>query len=458
MKSGIRFVGLALLAPAISLLSVGCFGKKNLTTEVIVVGAGMSGIAAASELHRGGIDVIVLEARDRIGGRIYSDRSFNKVPFEIGAGWIEGMDGSPLVPLAKTLGVHAIPDEGGDEVFFDAAGHRLPEVAVNRAQNNYQRFTAFLENERERTTGDSALEVSVQRFAKLAGLTQPDVAALNFSVSNTIESDYLGDSRELSMQYFDSDGGHGEDSAIIREGYDEMVTRLAKGLRVMLGQAVTLIDATGEGVVVETATYRVSAPRVIVTVPLGVLQSGALQFKPALPERKRQAMQRLKMGILHRSYFIFEKPFWDTEVHTFFHIAERKGEWPAFVNMQHYNGQPALLAFHGGSAGARLDAMSDAEIEAAGMQVLRKIFGKSVPAPKRFIASHWGKDAWSRGSYSFIPLGATGEEYEILAESVENKIFFAGEATTRENPASVHGAYKSGLREARRILRAVKVR
>lgn len=452
----LKAASLLSIAFCFGVVSAGCFGKKKLTAEVIVVGAGMSGIAAASQLRQAGIDVIVLEARDRVGGRIYSDRSFNKVPFEIGAGWIEGMDGSPLVPLAKRLGVQAIPDDGGDEAFFDAAGRRLSETAAARIRINYERFTAFLESERERVKSDMALEEVVQRFAKIAGLTPPDVAALNFSVSNTVESDYLGDAKELSMQYYDSDGGHGEESATIREGYDEMVTRLARGLRVMLGQAVTIVDATGEGVVVETATHRVSAPRVLVTVPLGVLQGGAIQFKPGLPEKKLQAMQRLKMGILHRSYFIFEKPFWDTEVHTFYHISGVKGEWPAFVNMQYYNGQAALLAFHGGSAGARLDAMSNAEIEAAGMQVLRKIFGKSVPAPKSFIASHWGQDTWSRGSYSFIPLGATGAEYDILAEPIGNKIFFAGEATTRENPASVHGAYKSGLREARRIQLAIK--
>ncbi len=442
-------------ALCLGLSSAGCvFGKKKLNAEVIVIGAGMSGIAAASELKKNGIDVLVLEARNRIGGRIYSDRSANNVPFEIGAGWIEGIDGSPLVPLAKRLGVQMIPDEGGDEVYLDNNGKRLSDAAAFRIRNTYERFTAFLEAERELKTTDGALEESIEKFAKLAGLAAADRSALNFSVSNVIESDYLGDAKELSMQYYDSDGGHGDDSATIREGYDEMVKRLARGVNVMLGQAVTLVDTTGADVVVETASHRISGKRVLVTVPLGVLQSGAIEFKPGLPEKKRQAMQRLKMGILHRAYFLFERPFWDTDVHTYFHVSNTKGEWPAFVNMQYYNGQPALLAFHGGTAGARLDGMSDAEIEAAGMQVLRKIFGSATPSPKRVIASHWGKDIWSRGSYSFIPLGATGDEHDVLAEPVGNKLFFAGEATTKENPASVHGAYKSGLREARRIQRA----
>jgi monoamine oxidase len=158
------------------------------------------------------------------------------------------------------------------------------------------------------------------------------------------------------------------------------------------------------------------------------------------------------MGTLHRTYFIFKKAFWPKHVHTFFHIAERGSAWPAFINMQFYNGQPALLAFHGGNAGRRLDAMTDAEIGGEGIRVLRKLFGENIPAPTQVIASHWGQDSLSRGTYSFIPVGATPSDYDVMAEPVAGKLYFAGEATNRRDPSTVHGAYLSGKREARRIL------
>ena len=174
---------------------------------------------------------------------------------------------------------------------------------------------------------------------------------------------------------------------------------------------------------------------------------------PVVSEEARVAAAALKMATLHRTYFLFAQPFWPENVHTFFHVGHAGSGWPMFLNMKFYNGQPALLAFHGGNSGRRLDAMGDAEIGREGMAVLRKLFGEKVPDPKQVIASHWGQDAFSRGTYSFIPVGATPADYDVMAEPVAGKLYFAGEATNRRDPATVHGAYLSGRREGRRVLR-----
>lgn len=423
--------------------------KRRLETGVIIVGAGISGIAAAERLRERGVDVLVVEARDRVGGRIHSDRSAAGRVFEIGAGWIEGTEDNPLVSLAEKLSLRTKSDDGGAEVFFDASGRRLSVAEAGRIKKRFEDFSDYVDQTRADTSVDVPLADAVRSFGASASLTSSEKQALQFSLATEIEADYVGDTSELSLLHFDSDRGHGDESLTLNKGYDEIVSKLAKNIDVRLNERVNLIDSSGDGVTVESTHLRVHARYAIITVPLGVLKANAIQFKPELPERKRRAINALKMGTLHRTYFIFPKAFWPDDVHTFYQISD----WPAFINMQFYNGQPALLAFHGGNAGRRLDAMDDKDIAKEGLVELRKIFGEKVTSPVRVLASHWGKDPLSQGTYSFIPVGATPEDYDAMAEPVAGKLFFAGEATNRKDPATVHGAYLSGRREARRILR-----
>ncbi|MBV6394422.1 MAG: hypothetical protein KPEEDBHJ_03677 [Anaerolineales bacterium] len=154
------------------------------------------------------------------------------------------------------------------------------------------------------------------------------------------------------------------------------------------------------------------------------------------------------MGVLNKVYLKFPEAFWGEDLETISYVGERLGEWCDWLSFAPFTGEPVLMAFHGGDRGFALEDLGDNEIVAGAMQTLRVMFGDDIPDPEGFIITRWGKDPFSFGAYSHIPPFASGDDYDALAESVDDVLFFAGEATSREYPGTVHGAYLSGIRAA----------
>jgi monoamine oxidase len=179
-----------------------------------------------------------------------------------------------------------------------------------------------------------------------------------------------------------------------------------------------------------------------------VLQQAAVEFDPPLPDAKQTAINRLAMGVLNKVYLKFPKVFWGETIETISYVGENLGEWCDWLSFVPFTGQPVLMAFHGGDRGFALEKLPDEEIRAGAMKTLRVMFGENLPEPTGMLVTRWGKDPFALGAYSHIPPFASGEDYARLAEPVDDLLFFAGEATSREYPATVHGAYLSGLRAA----------
>jgi len=182
------------------------------------------------------------------------------------------------------------------------------------------------------------------------------------------------------------------------------------------------------------------------------LKQASIKFEPPLPESKQDAIDRLAMGVLNKVYLKFPAVFWDKDVETISYVGERLGEGCDWLSFTPFTGQPVLMAFHGGEKGFALEDLSDDEIVAGAMQTLRVMFGEDIPEPEGVLITRWGKDPFSFGAYSHIPPFASGDDYDALAEPVDDVLFFAGEATSREYPSTVHGAYLSGVRAAEEIL------
>lgn len=221
-------------------------------------------------------------------------------------------------------------------------------------------------------------------------------------------------------------------------------------------------------------TIFVSADVVLCTLPLGVLklatapssgQQNTVQFLPPLPDWKTSAIQRLGFGNLNKVVLCFEKIFWNPNANLFGHVGSTtasRGELFLFWNLYK---APVLLALVAGEAAAIMENVSDDVIVGRCIAVLKGIFGNTgVPQPKETVVTRWRADPWSRGSYSFVAVGSSGSDYDLLASPVipgtnNNaappqglaRVFFAGEHTIRNYPATVHGAFLSGLREASRI-------
>lgn len=203
----------------------------------------------------------------------------------------------------------------------------------------------------------------------------------------------------------------------------------------------------------ESDTECFVADAVVVTLPLGVLKRGDVEFVPALPRWKEAAIQSMGFGLLNKVFLRFDGVFWDIDSDYIGFASSVHGEFYLFVNLVPVTGTPVLMSLVSGSFAERLEEADDRETVHRAMTVLRGIFGDDdVMEPIDFCVTRWGQDRFSRGSYSFIATGCNGEHYEKLSYSVRDKLYFGGEHTIRKWPASVHGAYLSGIREARKIM------
>jgi monoamine oxidase len=185
-----------------------------------------------------------------------------------------------------------------------------------------------------------------------------------------------------------------------------------------------------------------------------VLKTGRVQFLPALPAAKRTAISKLGMGVLNKCVLRFNRAFWPGQYDWLGFIpgANAKGQWAEWISLLRPLGQPVLVGFNAADFGRQIEAWTDRQIVASAMLTLRQIYGSQIPDPVAYQITRWVSDPFSAGAYSYVPVGATSRTRDALAASVGGQLFFAGEATHRQYPATVHGAYLSGLRAAQEVI------
>jgi monoamine oxidase len=421
--------------------------------DVIVIGAGMAGIAAARKLVEDDFDVIILEARDRPGGRIWTDDSLG-VPLDLGAAAIEGVTGNPLTRLAKEFGVKTRPFDDDTYELYDKDGKRLSEAYVNRIDKIWRE----IQDEIFELAAESGLDTSLQDVLDEL-LTEYDLNAkalrlLRWFIVTEVENLYAAELSEISLQSLDTGRDFRGGDALFPGGYREIIDGLAEGLKVNLNQKVELVEYDADkGVRVTTNRGVFEADYALVTVPLGVLKRGSISFDPPLPEEKQQAIKRLKMGTLNKVVLRFQRQFWSREVAYLGYLKEKSEPLFDIWNMEHFTDAPILLGFASGRHALSLEEMSVEQAAGELMSDLRRMLGKTISDPIDAVVTAWHSDPLAYGSYSLISKGASADDYTILAEPVDDCLFFAGEATTEDYPGEVHGAFLSGEREAARIAR-----
>ena len=430
--------------------------------DILIIGAGGAGLAAAAELARCRRRVLVLEARDRIGGRIWAQHLPDlAVPIEYGAEFIHGhalttMDilrrgGKTALESTDThVSLRAGEAATGNDFFHDVQRAMLTSAQLQRQDLS---FDAFLDQ-------SQSLSAEARAYARMM--------AEGFDAADTRRASARAIVAEWTSGMLSDDAPQARPQG----GYDALLATLAvslqsTGLRLQLQTIVREVRWSQGSVEIEGTfigrPFRASAPRAIITLPLGVLQQspdtpGAVHFSPAL-EEKRPALQGLASGPAIKLMLRFASAFWEEldggryRNAAFFHTS---GEGFRTFWTQLPVRVPLLVAWAGGPRAVRLSSSgASADIVAHARDALRAMFGIHYPvaaALQGWYYHDWQRDPFARGAYSYAVVGGS-DARAVLAAPLANTLFFAGEATDTEGESgTVTGALQSGLRAAREAL------
>lgn len=434
----------AAAALGFSALKGAALAQEKRDFDVIVIGAGIAGLAAAKLLVGWGYEVAILEATERVGGRILSDHSLGAA-FDLGAGWIHGPKGNPISKLAESVSAKTFLTSDDSFRVFDAQGSVVPKAKILKKQ---EEFEALLE--KVDATFDPDLPLS-EAIEKVAPETKSD-PILKWMLSAYTEFDTGGPLDQLSAYYFDEDEAYPGKDVIFSQGYDQILSPLAKGLDIRVNHPLDRIEyEKGEGAYLYVGDKRFESSFVICTAPLGVLQKGSIAFEPKLPRAVTKSISNIGMGNVTKLALKFDEAFWPTDVQYFGLMTEEKGRWNYFLNYRTFSDQNILVGLSFGNYAAKVEQLSDQKMVDDCMTAIRNMFGDSVPAPIAFVPTRWSQNPYTQGAYSYSKTGVNPGDFDGLAKPIEDVILLAGEHTTFNHHATTHGAYLSGIRAAQLI-------
>lgn len=434
--------------------------------RVIVVGAGMAGLVAARLLRDSGFRVTVLEARERLGGRTWTDDSLG-APLDLGGSWVHGVEGNPLTLWCAKLGVDLIENQGERLLIDDRATAKTREG---------QRKRAIL----GRAAFKTAIEWSSWKSKMLTAARGPRSISVKEAVEHLLHASWLPEVDRLVVATFVemSEGVQGAPWEAIsveewfptegldrngqpKGGFRRLIDDVASGLDVRLATPVHRLAWSAAGV---SATLKsgetITADRALITVPLGLLRAGLPTLDPLPPLAQQQAIGRLGYGagVLGKIYLRFPRRFWPEHPKWFGRLPDgpdKRGTFNTFVSHMDETGLPILLSFANGATAARLDrSASDTEVAEVAMSSLRKMFGNDIPAPEAIAFPRWLSDPWSQGGYSYPGVGSAPEDRDLHARPLGGRVFFAGEATEPVEYGTVHAALWSGEQSAEALYAA----
>ncbi|GMU53162.1 MAG: putative flavin-containing monoamine oxidase AofH [Candidatus Xenobia bacterium] len=396
--------------------------------DVLVIGAGMAGLAAAHELTAGGRSVTVLEARDRIGGRVYTDPT----GFEHGAYWLhqDPDNPNPLVQIARDLGLELRPD-ARSELAYDGSSDLV------RAGKEFSEVRDAL-YERWARAGQSGLDVPLSQLGTGEG-------KWSWTAGQSLgPHDMALELGQVSSRDFAVTAGEETDQTL-PQGMSQLVEAHSHGIPIELSTPATHVRWGQDGVEVTAGGKTYRARHLVITVPTGVLQSGAITFDPPLPKEKVETINHLPMGHFNKIALVFAAPVASNiEPGAFLNLKDEPIEF-----VLHPGGANQVVGFVGGDKALELQHQGPQAMIDFALTRLQKVFGPELK-PIGSTVTRWDLDPWARGSYSVAAPGYQ-EAREKLSRPV-GPIHFAGEAAHARWAATVTGAYLTGRDAARDIL------
>lgn len=404
--------------------------------DVVVVGAGAAGLAAGRRLLEARCRVLVVEARDRIGGRSWTQATALGIPVDLGCEWLHSADHNPWTGIARKLGFaidETLPD-WGRRVSWHGGNDAEPEWAAARAEFNAREATAA-ESGTDRPA--SALLAPGERWNALLG-----------AVSTWANGTELERVSILDHQRYADSGINWR----VLAGYGALIAAYGANVPVRLSTVVQHIACDGPGVVITTSRGALRARAAIVTLPTNLLAAETIRFTPALPE-KIAAAAGLPLGIANKLFLGLSGPVEDLPSDT--HLVGSAARVATGNYQLRPHGWPMIAAYFGGALATALEAEGGAAMVAFAYEEIVGLLGSAIkPRLTPLARSAWVADPWARGSYSSA-LPGHADDRRTLAEPVKDRLFFAGEACSWDHFGTAHGALVSGLAAADRALAAL---
>jgi monoamine oxidase len=410
------------------------------TPDVLVIGAGGAGLSAARTLMESGVSVIVLEARDRIGGRAHTDTSLG-VAWDRGCSWLHSSEVNPWVAYARQNGFDLVRDDLPRHLYDKGRRMDGAETAGLRS------VTERMFRELDRAAG-RGLDIPAEAAFTQATLADPWYPIAMREVTGWEGIEPANHSALDSYQYDES----GEDLMIPR-GYGAMLAHYARNVAVRLKTPVTRIRWTSRGVSAESGAGSFAARVAVVALPSAVIADGAVVFSPYLPAEVLQAHHDLPLGLLNKVALRFKRNVFPSERSEV--LSLRRGDGRGMNYLTRHWGENVCIGFAAGRFGHELEAAGEAAaIEHALSELVTMLGGELRRQFDKGAATAWASDPFARGSYSHCVPGRFGAR-AILTRPVGDRLVFAGEHTEQSAYGTLHGAHLSGIRaaaEARRLL------
>lgn len=427
--------------------------------RVLVVGAGIAGLTVANALAHAGVDGVVLEAHDRVGGRLHTvDLAGCRV--DLGGSWMHHPVGNPVRRFAQTVGVECHP---GDPLptlsaFDCATGLWLSHADVEASLDaELQGYSEALERLRARLGMRASAAEGIEAYLALGGLAGDALRRARQWLRAYVEADAAGAAEHQSLEWLwtqeEYEGNYFGELPV--SGYAGVVDAMADGLDVRRGWPVAQVDLAEGGVSVTSASGEIElGSHVVVAVPLGVLKDDRPSFVPPLPPDRADAVRRLGFGRYEKVALRFDRPFWREEGWSHLVLFPPEPTEPAswVFDLDAFDVGPVLVChiFHS-ATGHVIGASPDSAVRWV-MDMLAAALDAPCPDPIAVAVTDWADDPYATGAYTHVPPGSSNADLDLLGTPVAGRLLFAGEHTQSARLGYADGAMTSGLREAKRLL------
>jgi monoamine oxidase len=401
--------------------------------DVAIIGAGAAGLAAARTLENSSLSVLILEARDRIGGRSHTTILENNIVFDVGCEWLHSANENSFVPIANELGF-----------VIDKTRPRWREQSLNLGFPPEQRdeFLKAMDefDARVEAASDLPEDTIASKWLEPGNRWNAQIDAISTYI-NGCELD------QVSTYDFDAYEDTGENWRLSK-GYGALIAAYGAPCRVALSTQVTLIDHSGARIRIETSRGTLTADKIVLTAPTDLIANESIRFHPALLE-KVAAAAGLPLGLADKVMLALDDPEALPRDGHLYGALDRTGTGSYHLRPL---GQPCIAGFFGGTFARQLEDAGEGALAAQAIDELVALIGADFRKKVRPIGeSRWAHDPFARGSYSHALLGHA-DDRTTLAAPIDGRLFFAGEATSPNFFTTAHGAQQSGVRAAKEVL------